>query len=53
MRYEEMVGSDQYIRRLIELAEQLASNGGSAPVADKDFLIVPPGDEIRQESFMR
>jgi len=53
MRYEEMVGSDQYIRRLIELAEQLASNGGSAPVADKDFLIVPPGHEIRQESFMR
>ena len=53
MRYEEMLGSDQYVRRLIELAEQLASNGASAPVADKDFLIVPPGGEIRQESFMR
>jgi hypothetical protein len=53
MRYEEMLGSDRYIRRLIELAEQLASNGASASVADKDFVIVPPGGEIRQESFMR
>jgi hypothetical protein len=53
MRYEEMLGSDQYIRRLIELAEQLAGNGASASVADKDFVIVPPGGEIRQESFMR
>lgn len=53
MRYEEMLGSDRYVRRLIELAEQLAGNGASASVADKDFLIVPPGGEIRQESFMR
>jgi hypothetical protein len=53
MRYEEMLGSDRYVRRLIELAEQLAGNGASASVADTDFLIVPPGGEIRQESFMR
>jgi len=53
MRYEEMLGSDRYIRRLIELAEQLAGNGTSASVADTDFVIVPPGGEIRQESFMR
>ena len=53
MRYEEMLGSDRYIRRLIELAEQLAGNGTSASVADTDFVIVPAGGEIRQESFMR
>jgi hypothetical protein len=53
MRYEEMLGSDRYIRKLIELAEQLANNGASTSAADKDFLIIPPGDEIRQESFMR
>ena len=53
MRYEEILGSDQYVRRLIELAEQLAGNGARASLVDKDFLIIPPGGEIRQESFMR
>jgi hypothetical protein len=53
MRYEEMLGSDRYVRRLVELAEQLRSNGADASVVDKDFLIIPPGGEIRQESFMR
>ena len=53
MRYEEMLGSDGYVRRLVELAEQLSSNGADASVVDKDFLIIPPGGEIRQESFMR
>ena len=53
MRYEEILGSDGYVRRLVELAEKLASNGDYASVADKDFLIIPPGGEIRQESFMR
>ena len=53
MRYEEILGSDQYVRRLIELAEQLAGNGARASLVEKDFLIIPPGGEIRQESFMR
>ena len=53
MRYEEMLGSDQYVRRLVELAEQLASNDAISSVVDKDFLIIQPGGEIRQESFMR
>jgi hypothetical protein len=53
MRYEEMLGSEGYVRRLVELAEQLAVDDAEATVADKDFLIVPPGGEIRQESFMR
>jgi hypothetical protein len=53
MRYEEMLGSDGYVRRLVELAEQLARDGADATVVDRDFLVVPPGGEIRQESFMR
>jgi hypothetical protein len=53
MRYEEMLGSDRYVRRLVELAEQLRSNDAGASVVNKDFLIIPPGGEIRQESFMR
>jgi hypothetical protein len=53
MRYEEMPGSDRYVRRLIELAEQLARNGHGASPVDKDFLVIPPGSEIRQEEFMR
>lgn len=53
MRYEEMLGSNGYVRRLVELAEQLANNGATASAAGEDFLIIPPGGEIRQESFMR
>jgi hypothetical protein len=53
MRYEEMLGSDGYVRRLVELAVQLARNGSSSVECDGDFLVIPPGGEIRQESFMR
>ena len=53
MRYEEISGSDAYVRRLVELAEQLARNGDEGSIVDKDFLIIPPGGEIRQELFMR
>ena len=58
MRYEEILGSDGYVRRLIEAATTLvsASQDTSASQiisADRDFLIIPPGGEIRQEMFMR
>jgi hypothetical protein len=53
MRYEEMLGSDRYVRRLVELANELARNGADAPKVDRDFVVVLPGGEIRQESFMR
>jgi hypothetical protein len=46
MRYEEMLGSDAYVRRLVEVAMALDQ-------ADGDFLVIPPGGEIRQEQFMR
>jgi len=41
-----------YVRRLVELAEQFARNGAGTSVVDKDFPVIPPGDEIRQEQFM-
>jgi hypothetical protein len=53
MTYEEMLGSDRYVRRLIALAQHVANNGADASGVDRDFLLIPPGDEIRQESFMR
>jgi hypothetical protein len=46
MRYEEMLGSDRYVRRLTAAATTLDK-------ADDDFLIVPPGGGIRQEHFVR
>ena len=45
MRYEEILGSDRYVRRLIEVAAALDK-------ADGEFLVVPPGGEIRQEQFI-
>jgi hypothetical protein len=45
-QYSERLGSDRLIRRLIDL-------GSSGPEkASSEFVIVQPGGEIRQESFM-
>jgi hypothetical protein len=46
MRYEEIVGSDEYVVRLVEVA--------AAPdKVDGDFVLIPPGGEIRQGQFTR
>ena len=45
MRYEEILGSDAYVRRLVEVAT-------TPEMADDDFLLIPPGGEIRQAQFM-
>ncbi len=45
MRYEEILGSDAFVRRLLEAAENLDSAGD-------DFVIVHPGGEVRQEHFI-
>ena len=45
-RYEEILGSDAYVRRLIEVAAALDQ-------ADGDFVVVPPGGEIDQNQFIR
>jgi hypothetical protein len=46
MRYEEILGSDDFVRRLVEAAT-VPDNAGH------DFIIIPPGGEIRQEQFLR
>jgi len=46
MRYEEILGSDGYVQRFVALASNLNAAGS-------DFLVIPPGGEIRQEQFMR
>lgn len=46
MYYEEILGSDIYVQRLIEIASSLGK-------ADADFLVIPPGGEVTQAMFMR
>lgn len=46
MRYEEILGSDIYVRRLIEIAS-------SPNNTDSDFVVIPPGGEVTQNLFMR
>ncbi len=46
MRYEEILGSDRYVRRLVEVAS------GQSPAND-EFLIIPPGGAIQQAQFVR
>ena len=44
MRYEEILASDRYIRRLAEIIED-------PDKIDDEFVIVPPGGINRQELF--
>lgn len=44
MRYEEVLGSDRYIRRLAEISVHPES-------ADDEFIVVPPGRSSHQELF--
>ena len=44
MRFEEILGSDRYIRRLVEIIED-------PDKADDEFVIVMPGNTNRQELF--
>jgi hypothetical protein len=53
MVYEEIVGSDDYLQRLVEMANALRQNGSETPEwTAGDFLVVPPGGEIRQRAFL-
>jgi hypothetical protein len=47
-QYEERVGSDALIRRLIHTGAGLAATPGS----NGEFVAVEPGQEVRQEPFM-
>lgn len=45
MHYEEILGSDQFIQKLVQVAQDLEK-------ADSEFVIIPPGGEIRLDQFM-
>lgn len=45
MVYQEMLGSDRYVRRLAEVAASLQE-------ADDDFIVIPPGGELKQRNFI-
>jgi hypothetical protein len=62
MRYEELLGSDEYVRRLVTLILRVAEGGVSALEQaggdgslgiGTDFVIVRPGGRVEQEQFMR
>ena len=53
MRYEELLGSDDYVRRLIETAITLRDGATRPDDVGPDFLVIPPGGQIRQDMFMR
>jgi hypothetical protein len=46
MEYEEILGSEQFIQSLVEVAVNLEK-------VDSDFLVVPPGGEITQDMYYR
>ena len=46
MEYEEVLGSNEFVRRLVEVAINLEK-------IDNSFLVVPPGGEIQQKQFMQ
>lgn len=46
MAYGEILGSDRFVRRLVEVAQDLSS-------ADGEFVVVPPGGELTQNQFIR
>jgi len=45
-RYEEILGSDGFIMRLMTEAHWL-------PESNEDYLVIPPGSEVRQDMFFR
>jgi hypothetical protein len=53
MRYEEITGSDHFIVRLIDTAAGLADGTLNPEAVGPDFLVIPPGEGIRQEMYMR
>ncbi|MFQ5577699.1 MAG: DUF1638 domain-containing protein [Anaerolineae bacterium] len=46
MRYQEILGSDDYVRQLIEVAADLSRAGD-------EFVVIPPGGQVRQDQFIR
>ncbi len=53
MRYEETIGSDNYVRQLVEVAIALVQGEEIPNRLRSEFVIVPPGGQIQQLMFMR
>lgn len=53
MRYEERVGSDAYVRQLVEIAMALTQGEALDQAAGHDFIVISPGSEIHQDQFIR
>jgi hypothetical protein len=45
MRYEEILGSDAFVRSLVEAALDLDRAGD-------EFVVIPPGGDVRQDQFI-
>lgn len=52
MTYEEVLGTEQYVRELAAAAVQLSQTGGAADPGDA-FIVVPPGGTLDQLKFLR
>jgi hypothetical protein len=46
MRYEEVLGSDAYIRELVKTVNSLSES-------NDEFLVISPGGVIQQDQFFR
>jgi len=46
MKYEEVLGSEAYIRDLVKAVSTLSES-------DEQFLVIPPGGSIEQSQFLR
>lgn len=53
MTYEEVLGSDDYVDGLIRAAIHLRDTGNLPAGMAADYLVIPPGSQIEQSSFMR
>jgi hypothetical protein len=52
-RYQEILGSDAYVRRLVEAAVALSDGHALPDGLAGDFVVIPPGGEIEQLMFIR
>jgi hypothetical protein len=53
MRYQEILGSNNYVQRLVEAAVTLSEQQSLPDGLGRDFVLIPPGGEIQQLMFMR
>jgi hypothetical protein len=53
MRYEEILGSDDYARHLVMATVALSKGQEMPDQLVNDFVVIPPGGEIQQLVFMR